>query len=422
MKYGHRVSVRAATAVLVCCVIAATTVIVVATRSSAARHEAAQQEATRAIDNGALYEDALGGVYDEWVTVIAFFVLQDQSYLDRFENSRKTAGDALIALRDDALAHDPDDAVRINAMITTHAGFADSNEKVIAAIRSGDLANAINIAVGSGSTADSEALLGELGSRLASQRVTLSQAQDDQQAAELATLRWSLVIGAMCAGLLLAVAFAAFEWIGRPLRRASAATRAIAAGDLTAKVRREGPAELANLAADVNSMAEALILRSEELNAYLSKNLETRTTELEQSNRELALQVEERTRAEEALARTLEVERELEEQLRHQAFHDPLTNLANRARFMDRLEHGLQRASRFAAGIGGPLHRPRRLQVRQRQPRPPGRRPAPHRDRRPPAGVPAPRRHRRPPRRRRVRDPARRAGRWAARDRPSPIA
>jgi diguanylate cyclase (GGDEF)-like protein len=351
MKYGHRVSVRAATAVLVCCVIAATTVIVIATRSSAARHEAAQQEATRAIDNGALYEDALGAVYDEWVTVVVFFVRQDQIYLDRFENSRKTASDALIALRDDALAHDPDDAVRINAMITTHAGFAASNEKVIAAIRSGDLTNAINVAVGSGSTADSEALLGELGSRLASQRVTLSQAQDDQQAAELATLRWSLAIGAMSAGLLLAVAFAGFEWIGRPLRRASAATRAIAAGDLTAKVDRSGPAELANLAADVNSMAEALIHRSEELNAYLSKNLETRTTELERSNRELALQVEERTRAEEALARTLEVERELEEQLRHQAFHDPLTNLANRARFMDRLDHGLQRASRFAAGM-----------------------------------------------------------------------
>jgi diguanylate cyclase (GGDEF)-like protein/PAS domain S-box-containing protein len=37
---------------------------------------------------------------------------------------------------------------------------------------------------------------------------------------------------------------------------------------------------------------------------------------------------------------------ELEEQLRHQAFHDSLTGLANRARFMERLEHALVRASR----------------------------------------------------------------------------
>ena len=38
--------------------------------------------------------------------------------------------------------------------------------------------------------------------------------------------------------------------------------------------------------------------------------------------------------------------RELEEQLRHQAFHDPLTGLPNRALFSDRLEQALARTSR----------------------------------------------------------------------------
>jgi diguanylate cyclase (GGDEF)-like protein/PAS domain S-box-containing protein len=42
----------------------------------------------------------------------------------------------------------------------------------------------------------------------------------------------------------------------------------------------------------------------------------------------------------------------LEQQLRHQALHDPLTKLANRTRFGDRLEHALLRATRDATSVG----------------------------------------------------------------------
>ena len=42
---------------------------------------------------------------------------------------------------------------------------------------------------------------------------------------------------------------------------------------------------------------------------------------------------------------------QLEEQLRHQAFHDELTGLANRARFLDRLEHALKRSQRSGAPV-----------------------------------------------------------------------
>jgi diguanylate cyclase (GGDEF)-like protein/PAS domain S-box-containing protein len=50
-------------------------------------------------------------------------------------------------------------------------------------------------------------------------------------------------------------------------------------------------------------------------------------------------------------ARDVTERKELEEQLVHQAFHDSLTGLPNRALFMDRLSHALSRAHREAADL-----------------------------------------------------------------------
>ena len=60
----------------------------------------------------------------------------------------------------------------------------------------------------------------------------------------------------------------------------------------------------------------------------------------------------------------------LEDELEYRAFHDPLTGLANKALFQDRLEHALARIEQTGSTPGGALHRPRRLQDRQRHPRP----------------------------------------------------
>ena len=60
----------------------------------------------------------------------------------------------------------------------------------------------------------------------------------------------------------------------------------------------------------------------------------------------------------------------LEDELAYRAFHDSLTGLANKALFQDRLDHALARIERSRLAPGRALHRPRRLQDGQRQPRP----------------------------------------------------
>ena len=97
--------------------------------------------------------------------------------------------------------------------------------------------------------------------------------------------------------------------------------------------------------------------------------------------------------------------RSLEEELKHQAFHDGLSGLANRALFRDRLDHALDRAARSKAVPGRALPRPRRLQAGQRQPGPRIRRLPPDRGRPTADRLPAGRGHGGPLRRGRVRRP-----------------
>jgi diguanylate cyclase (GGDEF)-like protein len=72
----------------------------------------------------------------------------------------------------------------------------------------------------------------------------------------------------------------------------------------------------------------------ERLNEGLEHRVSERTTQLAASNRELEKEVAER--------------KQIEEQLLHNAFHDGLTGLANRALFMDHLKLALGRAERHA--------------------------------------------------------------------------
>ncbi len=77
----------------------------------------------------------------------------------------------------------------------------------------------------------------------------------------------------------------------------------------------------------------------ESLSRSLEQRVQERTAQLADSNRQLDLSLQRLTEA-------FERERASAAELKHQAFHDSLTDLANRALFVDRVEHALEVARR----------------------------------------------------------------------------
>jgi diguanylate cyclase (GGDEF)-like protein len=118
--------------------------------------------------------------------------------------------------------------------------------------------------------------------------------------------------GAVLLGLLLVVSVLLGASISLPVRRLTAATRAFAGGDRSARAARGGSAEIDELAESFNTMADRIAQAEAELRAQQA---------------ELERHVRERTR-----------------QLHHLAHHDPLTQLPNRRKLSTHLERALTRA------------------------------------------------------------------------------
>jgi diguanylate cyclase (GGDEF)-like protein len=110
-----------------------------------------------------------------------------------------------------------------------------------------------------------------------------------------------------------------------------------------------GPEEL-RLADFVAGMAGAAFERADGfarvagLQKSLEERVEGRTAQLADSNRQLDLSLQRLTEA-------FERERDSAAALKHQAFHDPLTDLANRALFVNRVEHAIEFSRRHGHGV-----------------------------------------------------------------------
>jgi diguanylate cyclase (GGDEF)-like protein len=144
-------------------------------------------------------------------------------------------------------------------------------------------------------------------------RVAFARAAERAAAAAADAQRTLALTGMGVIAVVLLISAVLAARIILPVRRLTAATRRLAAGERDARAGRAGLAELDELAASFNAMADQI--------AVVEQELRTHQSELEEH-------VAERTR-----------------QLHHLAHHDPLTKLPNRRNLGTRLETAIAHAA-----------------------------------------------------------------------------
>jgi len=134
------------------------------------------------------------------------------------------------------------------------------------------------------------------------------EANVQAQIARQTRFQLALAVAIIAAALALGLLFA--RSIVRPVAALSAATSAIAAGDLSARVRDVGDGELGQLAESFNTMAARIQAQSQDLQRSrdeLEQRVSARTAELARSTEQLRTEMIERRRAEVAIRESQEL-------------------------------------------------------------------------------------------------------------------
>lgn len=133
-------------------------------------------------------------------------------------------------------------------------------------------------------------------------------------------------MGAIVVGFLIIVQL--ISYIVDPINQMIRIFQKVEKGDFGERVEITTPDEYGRMDVYLNNMTDRLHL----MTSSLEKQVAERTAQLTEVNDQLQIELTERQR--------------IEEQLAYNALHDPLTDLPNRALFMDRLGHVMKRARR----------------------------------------------------------------------------
>jgi diguanylate cyclase (GGDEF)-like protein len=156
-------------------------------------------------------------------------------------------------------------------------------------------------------------------------------------------LLWTIVASVAIAVATLAIALLVARSVRRPLRRLARRAVRLREGDLTPKpIDRQGPREVVEVAVTLDEVVENLRHAEEQATALADGKLFAPC--LEQPAPGLLGSSLQRSVAK--LSESLRRQEELQQRLAHQALHDPLTSLPNRAGSLNAIGSALARARR----------------------------------------------------------------------------
>lgn len=255
-----------------------------------------------------LYQNARASALTETTSLTGYVILANPDGPTTIRRAQAEVRAALGELRDIAVRDDSAQLPEIERLNESYEHLVVGYDRVLELRAAGDIQAIIDLGVNEGLVKESQAFLADLATAVSDSRSTVLAAQANAQQAEERADIITLSIAATWCTLLVAAGITLRIAVAQPLGRVARATRSIASGHPDERAPVSGPSEVADLAHDVNVMAETLLQRSEALKAH--------GKELEGANERLALLLEEE---------------------RERARRDPLTGALNHGALTDEL-------------------------------------------------------------------------------------